>query len=61
MGLPQPQAEPTDKHMDEFFKEVSLIKVIHLLCLLVHSKAVNRKLNAVSTFARNARRQRSEK
>ena len=27
MGIVQPNTEPADKHMEEFFKEVSLIKV----------------------------------
>jgi ribosomal protein L3 len=27
MGIVPPATEPTDKHMEEFFKEVSLIKV----------------------------------
>ena len=27
MGVVPPQTEPTDKHMEDFFKEVSFIKV----------------------------------
>lgn len=33
MGIPQNPPEPADKQMDEFYKEVSLIKVKHfVLC-----------------------------
>ena len=39
MGVVPPQTEPTDKHMEDFFKEVSFIKVnlprmvLHLIVL----------------------------
>lgn len=34
MGIVQPNTEPADKHMEEFFKEVSLIKVAFFILKL---------------------------